>query len=170
MMIRTIVVVGIAAGLVTACGGGDEAPKPKQAKADALQAGEYEVTAKVDSIRSTDGTTPDTRSAATAPPTVTRICVPADGTVDHAAFAEGEEKCTAADSYMHRGRLSVQLRCNRDGKGLTHMVDGEFTADSFTGKVLTATYFSGPGDYELARTVTGKRLGDCPAAAPTEAP
>ena len=167
---RTIIAAGIAAGLVTACGSGGDAPKPKQAKADALQAGEYEITAKVDSIRSTDGTTPDTRSAATEPPKVTRICVPADGTIDHAAFAEGEEKCTAADSYMHRGRLSVQLRCNRDGKGLTHMVDGEFTADGFTGKVLTATYFAGTGDYELARTLTGKRLGDCPAAAPAEAP
>ena len=46
---------------------------------------------------------------------------------------------------------------------LTQLVDGNFKADSFEAKVNTATYFAGDGDYELTRSFTGKRVGDCPA-------
>ena len=168
---RTIIWAGIAAGLLAACGdqaAEDAAAKPK--RADALQPGEYEVTAKVDAIRSTDNSTPVTASAATDPPKVTRTCVPADGSLAPAAFAEADEECTASDTYMRGGRMSLQFKCNRTGKGLlTQMVDGNFTADSFTGKVMTATYFAGSGDYELTRTMSGKRIGECPAAPPEEA-
>ena len=169
---RTIVAALTGAGLLAACGdqgAGDPAAKPKRAAA--LEPGEYEVTAKVDAIRSTDNSTPVTASAAADPPKTARTCVSADGTLDPATFAEAEEKCSASDSYMRGGRMSLQFKCNRPGKGLlTQMVDGNFTADSFTGKVLTATYFTGSGDYELSRTITGKRVGECPAAAPDAAP
>ena len=45
-------------------------------------------------------------------------------------------------------------------------VDGKFTADHFEGTATTTTYLTGPGDYALTRTVTAKRVGDCPPAAP----
>ena len=32
-------------------------------------------------------------------------------------------------------------------------------------KLSTATYFTGSGDYAMTRTFTGKRVGNCPAAA-----
>lgn len=167
---RTIILGLAAAGLLGACSGESATEAKKDSKAQALEPGEYEVTAKVDAIRSTDDGTPATTSAAANPPAVARTCVPADGTIAPAAFAEAAETCTATDSYMRGGRMSLQFKCNRDGKGLlTQMVDGNFTADSFTGKVLTATYFTGSGDYELTRTITGKRVGDCPTAAPAPA-
>ena len=49
----------------------NEAAVPKaEAVAASLQAGEYEVTAKVDALRSTDKTTPGTKSKVGDPPKV----------------------------------------------------------------------------------------------------
>ena len=162
---RTIILGLAAAGLLGACSD-DSANAPKEeAPAASLKPGEYEITAKVDALRSTDNSTPATASKADGPPTVTRTCVAADGEIEPGAFAESDEQCTATDSYVRGGRLNMQLKCNRAGKGgVMAMADGKFTADSFTAQVLTSTYFSGPGDYELTRTVTGKRVGECPPA------
>lgn len=153
-----------AAGLLAACSDSGTPAKPEEKAADALKPGDYEVTAKVDEIHSTDKTIPKTASKLADAAKVTRTCVPAGGTIDPAAFAEAGEKCTPSDNYMRGGRMSLQYRCNRAGDLLTQLVDGNFTADSFTGKVMTATYFSGSGDYEMTRTVTGKRVGECPTA------
>lgn len=162
---RTIILGLAAAGLLAACSDDSATQaKPDEAKADALKPGEYEVTAKVDEIHSTDKTTPATASKVADPAKVTRTCVPADGTIDPATFAEAQEKCFASDSYMRGGRMSLQYKCNRAGEQVSQLVDGNFTADSFTGKVMTATYLSGSGDYEMTRTMTGKRVGECPAA------
>ena len=164
---RTIILGLAAAGLLAACSG-DTAQEPKEeARAASLQPGEYEVTDKVDEVRSTDNTTPATAmkvaAAGEASPT-TRICVGADGALDPKIFAEAGDKCTPTGSYMRGGRLSFQLNCTRPGKGgLSQLVDGKFTADSFEASVTSSTYFSGPGDYSLSRTLTGRRVGDCPA-------
>jgi Protein of unknown function (DUF3617) len=157
--------MAIAAGLLLTACSDDSATSAKSAAepAEALRPGEYEVTAKVDALRSTDKTVPKTAAKASAV-TVTRTCVPADGSLNPATFAEAGEKCTASDTYLRRGRMSLQYKCNRAGDIATQMMDGSFTADSFTGKVTTATYFSGSGDYAMTRTMTGKRIGECPAA------
>ena len=160
---RTII-LGLAAAVLLAACSDDSANKPEEERANALKPGEYEITAKVDALRSTDTATPKTDSKIADPAKVARTCVPASGTVDPAAFAEAGETCTALDNYMRGGRMSLQYKCNRAGELLTHLVDGNFTADSFTGKVMTATSFSGSGDYEMTRTITGKRVGECPAA------
>lgn len=170
---RTIVLGLTAAGLLAACSG-DVAEEPKkEARADALRPGEYEVTDKVDELRSTDNTTPATAlkvaAAGEARPT-TRICVGADGAIDPKIFAEAGDKCAPTGSYMRGGRLSYQFNCTRAGKGgLGQLVDGKFTTDSFEATVNTSTYFSGPGDYALSRTLSGKRVGDCPATQPEAA-
>ena len=62
---------------------------------------------------------------------------------------------------MRNGRMSLQYKCTRGSDQLTQLVDGDFKADSFEAKVTTATYFTGAGDYEMTRTFTGKRVGDC---------
>jgi hypothetical protein len=162
---RILILSVAGAGLLAACSD-DSATKakPEEERAASLKPGEYEVTAKVDEIHSTDKTTPKTASKVANPPTITRTCVPAGGTIDPATFAEAGEKCSGSDNYLRGGRMSLQFKCNRAGEQVTQMVDGNFTADSFTGKVITATYFQGSGDYELTRTITGKRVGDCPAA------
>ena len=165
---RTMIIGLAAAGLLAACSGDTAQEAKKETKAAALQPGEYEVTDKVDEVRSTDNTTPATTlkvaAAGEASPTK-RICVGADGALDPKIFAEGGDQCTPTGSYMRGGRLSFQVNCTRAGKGgLSQLVDGKFTADSFEANVTSATYFSGPGDYSLTRTLTGKRVGDCPAA------
>ena len=170
---RTIIIPLAAAALLAGCSG-DTAEEPKkEAKAAALQPGEYEVTDKVDEVRSTDNTTPATAlkvaAAGEASPT-SRICVGADGAIDPKIFAEAGDKCSPTGSYMRGGRLSFQFNCTRAGKGgLSQLVDGSFTADRFEAEVTSSTYFSGPGDYSLTRTLTGRRVGDCPAGEPKAA-
>jgi hypothetical protein len=173
MQMRTIVLGIAAAGLLTACSGDTAKQAKKEARADALKAGEYEVTDKVEELRSIDNSTPATSvkaaAAGEASPT-SRICVGKDGAIDPKIFAEAGDKCAPTGSYMRGGRISYQFNCTRAGKGgLSQLVDGKFTADSFEVSVSTSTYFSGPGDYALNRTLTGKRVGECPAAPPAAA-
>lgn len=162
--IFTIMATG---GLLASCSGGNEAPANRTVeKPAALTPGEYELTAKVDDVRSTDKTTPATQSKAGGEPKVTRTCVGPKNTIEPAAFVEAGETCTPSESYMKNGRMNLQYKCNRSGKGqLTQMVDGDFTTDSFTAQVRTSTYFSGPGDYDLVRSVNAKRVGECAAKA-----
>ena len=170
---RTIILGLAAAGLLAACSDDTAREAKKEAKADALQPGEYEVTDKVDQVRSTDNSTPATAmkvaAAGEASPT-SRICIGANGAIDRKIFAEAGDQCASTSSYMRGGRLSLQFNCTRPDKGgLTQLVDGKFTADSFEATVTSSTFFSGPGDYTLVRTVTGRRVGDCPAGQPAAA-
>jgi len=159
------IVAIVAAGMLAACS--SEAP-PGEAPAEtatALTPGEYEMTSKVTSFRATEGA--PVSKAKVGDSFVTRACVAADGTLDPAIFAEDEGKCTATNSYIRGGRLSMQLSCTRpDAPGqIMPGVEGKFTADRFDGTATTTTYLTGPGDYALTRTVTAKRIGECPPVA-----
>ena len=161
---RTIMMGLAAAWLLAGCSEG-AAPKPEEeAKAAALQPGEYEITAKIDEVHSTDKTTPVTKAKAGDPPTTRRACVAADGSIAAEAFSDTGDKCAVSSSYIRGGRMSVQLTCSRTNGQVMQLADGDFKADSFEAKLKTATYFAGPGDYEMTRTMTGKRVGDCSAA------
>jgi hypothetical protein len=161
-ILRATAVFGV---VLSSCSGGDEAANTAvEERAASLQPGEYELTMAVKSVRSTDKTTPATSLKEGAQPVPTRTCVGADNQIDPAAFVEAAESCTAGDTYMSGGRMSLQFRCNRAGKGmLSHLVDGKFKKDSFSGDVITTTIFSGSGDYELTRSVEAKRVGKCTA-------
>lgn len=156
----------LAAMLLAGCGG-DSGGGEKAAEATAaeLQPGEYELSTLVEQVRSSDDSTPATALKAGAPAAVTRACVAAGGAVDPAMFAEGGDECDVTDSYVRGGRMSIQLKCTRAGKGgnVMQLVDGDFKADSFEATVLGSTGFAGPGDYETTRKVTARRVGDCPA-------
>lgn len=158
-----------AAFALTSCGGGDPAQENKQAgaRAAALTPGEYELSVTVDQLRSTDESAPATDLEIGSDPVVKRACVAADGAIAPAMFAEGEDDCTVTDSYVRNGRMSMQLKCTRAGKGgqVMQLVDGDFTVDGFEAKILGSTGFSGPGDYEINRTAKAQRVGDCPAPA-----
>jgi hypothetical protein len=173
---RTIILglaaaLGLAAtGLLAGCSA-EPAPKPEDAQAVELKSGEYEISAKVDEVRSTDKTTPATKAKAGDPPAVRRACIAAGGGIATEAFADAGDKCAESSSYLRNGRLSQQLTCSRPGHGqVMQLADGGFKADSFEAKLTTATYFAGPGDYQMTRTFTGKRVGDCPAASANPAP
>ncbi len=104
--------------------------------------------------------------------TVRKICSPPGKAPAFGLFADQGADCTAYDSYAKRGRLNMTFTCQRAGLGPVNIsLDGDFTADSFVAGVISASSFSGQGDYALTQKITGKRLGDCPASAtPAPAP
>jgi hypothetical protein len=158
---------GIAAVLMlAACS--NEAPPPAEAEAaKTLMAGEYAMTTTVTAFRSTDGGTPASK-AKVGDAFETKACVAADGTLDPAIFAAAGETCKATNSYVSDGRMSLQMSCTRpDTPGQTMPgVDGTFTADQFKGTATTTTYLTSSGNYALTRTISAKRIGECP---PTKA-
>lgn len=94
------------------------------------------------------------------------VCVGEDGKLPAATFAEAGDECTIDDSaYFRRSSIRQTLSCKRPGKTgpVNLQVQGEFTSDSFEGDVSTGTFLSGTGDYNMTRTITGKRTGDCTA-------
>ena len=166
---RTIIRAVAAAALVAGCSGepAQQQNAGEEATAKALEPGEYELTAKVDQVRSTDNTTPATSLKVGAEAPARRACVAANGSLDPKLFAEASDTCTVADSYVRNGRMSVQLRCKRAGQGgnVMQLVDGDFKKDSFEAKIIGSTSFSASGDYEMTRSATAKRVGDCPGNA-----
>ena len=169
MRIALMMAAGASLATLAACGN-ESAPAaaPATEVAAALAAGEYEVSTKVEALRSTDNSTPATKlklATADSAPIVHRACVAADGTIADAMFAEAGDSCKTENSYARSGKINLQLSCQRAGSTgqVLQSVDGKFKADSFDATVNTGTYFSGPGDYAMRRTMTGKRVGDCPA-------
>ena len=165
-MIRLLMAAGTVAMLA---GCGSEAPKPaKVEKPKTMVAGEYEIVSEVTKLVSTDKSTPAT-TLKLGDSQVIRACVAADGTPDPKMFVEEGDICTANHSYGRSGRMSVQYTCNRAGKGeLYPNADGNYTADGYKALVTVASAFAGDGDYALTRTLTAKRIGDCPAAGPAK--
>ena len=169
-----IMVTIAAAAMLAGCGG--NAPTNNAAAEDTgkLQAGEYEATVTVTALSSTDKTDPATKLKVGDPPATQRACVAADGTIDPALFAEPGDKCTPSTSYVTAGRISVQYTCSRADGGLGMIVDGSFKGgDQIDATVTSNTYFAGRGDYTATRTISAKRVGNCPpptAPAAPEAP
>lgn len=167
MRILVIAAMAMAAG----CSG--EAP-PADAPAEtakALTPGEYEVSGKIETLRSTDGATPATKAKLGDPPVLARACVAADGTMEPMMFGEAGDKCKAENAYARNGRLNLQLSCTREGAPgqVLQTINGSFTSESFVAEATTGTYFTGPGDYSMKRTLAGKRVGECPPAPPAKA-
>ena len=147
---------------LTACGGAET--KTAVEPPAKLPPGEYRISAKVDALRSTDKTTPATK-AKLGDTVSTTGCVGADSQPAAELFAAAGDKCTAKDSYVRSGRLNVSYACSRAGKPGDVMVsaDGRYTADGFTGKATTNTYFAGDGDYTQVSSLIATRVGQCKA-------
>ena len=159
---RRLIIVAGAAILVAACS--EEAPvKQEEETATSLQGGQYEASWKVTQLRSVDKTTPATNLKQDGSGT-TLACIAADGTIDPALFAEDGDTCTAKNPYVRNGRIGLDVSCTRKGAGgeIRQSVNGTFKADSLEAEVTTTTYLSDPGDYAMTRTVTAKRVGECP--------
>jgi hypothetical protein len=166
-MLHRSVIAATAAIFVTACSN-DAAPaaKPQEVTPTVLKGGQYEGSWKVTSVQSVDRTTPATRLKQDASGAA-QGCVAADGTLDAALFAEDGDKCTSANPYVRNGRIGMDLTCTRKGQSgeVRQSVSGTFTSDTLDAEVSTTTYLSGTGDYSMTRTVTARRVGECPPAA-----
>ena len=159
-------IIGALAACLVLAGCSEEAPQQQEDRQQraALTPGEYEASWTVTQLGSTDESTPATAVAEDATGT-TRACVAEGGEIAPALFAEAGDECSATSSFVRNGRISLQLECRRpDQQGqVLQSVNGTTTAEGFEAEVSTTTYFSGEGDYEMTRTVTGRRVGDCPA-------
>lgn len=161
---RTGILAVTAALVLAGCSEEAPAPEPKAEKA-ALTPGEYEVSWTVAELGSTDKTTPATELAVGATGTA-RGCVADSGDLDPALFALAGHECTASNSYARGGRLSLQMECKsaeQPGQ-IMQSVSGTTTAETIEGEVTTSTYLAGAGDYEMRRTMTARRVGECPPA------
>lgn len=151
--------------LLGALGACSEAPKPVEAKAPpaTFPAGEWEVTALTEKLRSADKTTPATSHKIGVAET-TKVCSPAGPKPSPALFADRGDDCTLDSDYAKNGRINMSMQCKRAGRGQVAVtLDGKYDETTFEVVVVTGTYFTGSGDYALTQKLTGKRLGDCPA-------
>ena len=168
-MTGKLIALTAAAALLSGCGGDQQATDNGSEQVPAaLNPGEYEVTTLVESLQSTDGTTPATKTEAAkeaGKPITHRACVTTGGEVEPAMFSEAGDECRIENVYARNGRLQLSLNCTRPGSPgqVLQQVDGKFTADSFEATVNTGTYLTGAGDYSMRRKMTGKRTGDCAA-------
>ena len=159
---RKLIIAAGAVLLVSACS--EEAPVKQAEEASAsLAGGQYEASWKVASLNSVDKTTPATNLKQDASGT-TLACIAADGTIDPALFAEDGDSCTASNPYVRNGRIGLDLTCKREGTSgeVRQSVSGSFKADALDAEVSTTTYLSGAGDYAMTRTISAKRVGECP--------
>ena len=166
---RRISIAATAVLLAAGCSGGT-APPPAETQKAALTPGLYEASWTVASVASTDRTEPATELQQGARGTA-RGCVREGGAIDPALFAEGKDECTASTSYARGGRLAMQLECRRPGGSgqVMESVNGTTTAQGFQAEVSSTTYLAGAGDYEMIRTVTARRTGECPPDGATDA-
>ena len=134
-------------------------------EAKQLQAGAYEVEAKVASLTATDKGKPASNAKA-GDTVILKGCVAADGKPEPSLFVEVGDQCKATQSYTRNAILNVQYNCQRKGTSgsVNYSIDGQFTAEAFTARATAGTSFSTPDDYTLVRNLTGKRVGNCPAA------
>ena len=155
-----------AAVALAACA--EEAPKQNQAQpGKALAPGLYEASWRVSEVRSTDKTDPATKLTVGATGKA-EACIQEGPVIDLELFAEGDDQCRPSNSYVRGGRINIQMQCKRgDEPGpVMQTMTGTSTGTGFEGEISTSTYLAGFGDYSMIRTVSGKRVGDCPAEPP----
>jgi hypothetical protein len=145
--------------LLAACSQEAEAPKKAAAPAT-IPPGEYEVTATVKSLRSTDKTAVPTFAKQGDTRTV-RGCVRSDGLPAPELLAARGDSCTIQNPFVSNGRMNFQLNCNRPGSGnVMSDVTGTFTADGFTGTLISTSFFAASGDYRLEEDITARKIAD----------
>jgi len=152
-----------------ACGsGGGETAANNAATAAApegLAAGQWELTSEVTSFAATDG------PAGIDTPVGTRatwnVCVEADRPPPAMFGGEGFD-CQYRDYYGRNGRLGTTLNCRREGLNgdMSFNAQGRFGADELEFTQSISTFLAGQGDFNREARVTGRRTGECVAAAP----
>lgn len=166
------IIIAAATSLLLAACGGEEAKAPTMAAVPAtLPAGEYEVTAKVSQLASTDNS-PLPTFAKQGEARTFRGCVGADGLPAADLLAAKGDTCELQNPYVRSGRLNFQLNCTRKGQGqVMSDVSGSYTADGFTGTLTATSFFVGAGDFKLVEEITARKVADrCAAVEAATAP
>jgi hypothetical protein len=162
-MTRTIWAV-VPALALAACGGGEGENKAK-GRADALQPGQYEVTAEVTAFRAADKGSPmintpqGTRSTRS-------VCVADGAALPPDLFADEGFNCrNAGNAFARGGTINVNLQCQREGLSgeMGYSVTGTFQADSFEVQRQLTTRLTTDGDVVIGYNLQGRRTGECSA-------
>lgn len=157
---RTIKMLVPALLLLAGCGGEAEPPANSADEVPtAFPAGEWEMTATVENLVSTDQSTPAT--TAKVGDTSTRKACIKDSKALVALFAPEGGDCSALSDYARQGRINTAYACKVRGGLISPMANGRYTADGFEVQLDTSSQLSSSGDYQLRAKATGKRLGDC---------
>ncbi len=153
--------------LLAACGSGGEEKKAAAAVAATMEAGQWETSLELTSIRSTDKTEPALKAAVGDKETGS-ACIAAgqEATPPGELFAGPGHTCQTQNSYIRNGRINMSLKCSRPGitGDIMHTVQGSYTGTTFEGKVDTITYLPGQGDFEMSRKMTGRKTAAACAA------
>ena len=158
---------------LAACSEGEPAPKAEaEAPADkTMLAGQWETSSEVTRLTQHDSGAPEIDTPAGTTASFTSCLTEADRKKPAATlFAGAEAQCQYDNFYMSRGRMNATMKCRLPGvEGeVVASVEGSHDADSFEGTMTTSTQLAGTGDVTVDAKLTGRRIGDCPAA-PAEA-
>lgn len=155
---RNVVLTAIAAAALASCGEADQ-PPAETAVPTAFPSGEWEMSSVVESVTSTDQSTPAVAAKA-GDKEVRKACI-ADAKGLAALFTPQGGDCSAISNYARQGRINTAYQCNVKGGQISPMANGRYTADSFEVQLDTSSRLSGSGDYQMRAKATGRRLGNC---------
>ena len=161
-----LIVSALALGLAACGGGGGEnaaAEEEAAAPVDTFLPGNFVIRTEVTALDSVDDGEPATASGMGDTREI-QVCVGEDGLLPAAAFGEDGDDCTIENPYQRKGRLRQQLVCNRSAGQVNLQVEADFTAEGVEGTVRSGSAFAGEGDYQMTRSITGERTGDCTQA------
>ena len=150
---------------VAACGGGGSGAgenKAGTARADAIAAGQWELTSEVTAFHTVDqGSNPQLNMPVGTRATDT-VCVGA-GQPPAKLFSGGGFDCRYDSFYGRRGRMNATMLCTREGLNgnIPVTADGQFGADSLEYTREIRTSLAGAGDVQITARVTGRRTGEC---------
>ena len=161
--------------LVTACGGGGSQTNNTAVAATAepperLPAGQWELSSEVTRFTKADSGAPRINTPVGTRATVS-VCVGQGDRPPAELFMEAGYNCRFDNDYVRNGRLNATLQCRRGGlDGVVGVSsDGDFTADTLSYNRNVRTILAGDGDVVIDQRVTGRRTGDCAAAASGDA-
>ena len=96
-------------------------------------------------------------------------CAVASGAVPIEATGADGEVCREQNAYVRNGRMSIELNCNRKGKGSVNAsFDGKYDAAGFSGTLTSSSSFPGPGDYKMVEEITARKVADQCSAVPAK--
>ncbi|MET1111550.1 MAG: DUF3617 family protein [Allosphingosinicella sp.] len=162
---RGLIVVPLC--LAAACSGGGQENKAAEAVADAMQAGQWEISSEVTEFRSADKATPALK-AAVGDKSAAPACIEAGKEDKPPAemFAGLGYECDYRDRYISGNRINLSLECEREaleGKVMVS-VQGTYTGESFEGTATANSFLPGDGDFVMNSKISGRRTGPACAA------
>ena len=155
--------------VVAACSEGDAgASKEAAAPADkTMRAGQWETTTEVTRLTKLDEGAPAIDTPAGTKASFTSCIAEADRKKPAPDLFAGEKaECEYKDFYMARGRMNATMSCQLPGVGeVLSSVEGSNDPASFEGTISSTSRLAGSGDVRIDAKISGRRIGDCPAAA-----